>query len=59
MDEVDSVEWCGLVDEDGEVLAAVGGHVILKSMTSRETREYKRVTEAELALEAAQEKGLL
>jgi hypothetical protein len=41
------------------VLAAVGGHVLLKSMSGRETREYKRVTEAELALEAAQEKGLL
>jgi hypothetical protein len=59
LDEVDSVEWCAIVDEDNEVLAAVGGHVILKSMTSRELRDYRRMTQAELALEAALEKGLL
>lgn len=57
MDDISSVLWCGLYDENGKQLASLGG--IQFGHDSAENRRYRRYTEAELALEAADEKGLL
>lgn len=48
---------CLLRDENGNVIASLGG--IGMSGNHRQDKEYGRVVEAELALEAAHEKGLI
>lgn len=53
----DEVLTCVLYDENGEVLASLGG--IGMSGTQRERKDYGRIIEAELAMEGASNKGLL
>lgn len=53
----DEVLTCVLYDENGDVLASLGG--IGMSGTQRERKNYGRVIEAELAMEGASNRGLL
>lgn len=55
--DISAVLWCGLYDENGEIIGSLGG--IQFGHDSAENRGYRRYTEAELALEAAEEKDLL
>lgn len=57
LEDISEVLWCGLYDEQGEILASLGG--ITFGHDSAENRRYRRFVEAELASEAADEKDLL
>ena len=56
-EDVSRVEYCLLKDADGKVLGSLGG--ILFGYDADHNRNYPRVVEAELALEALHEKKLL
>lgn len=57
LEDISEVLWCGLYDERGQIIGSLGG--ISFGHDSRENRNYQRMVEAELAAEAASEKGLL
>jgi len=59
IEDIDSVEFCMLKDDQGRVLASLGGITFSKKSSSAEDRNYRRYTEAELALEAAHTARLL
>jgi hypothetical protein len=56
-EDVSRIEYCVLKDDKGKVLASLGG--IMFGYDAEHNRDYPRVVEAELALEALHEKGLL
>lgn len=56
-EEVSSIEFVQVKDEDGEQLASVGG--VMFGHDSRLNRGWRRMFEAELAVEAADRLGLL
>ena len=59
IEDIEEVAYCVLKDEDGRVLASLGGITLSKKSSASETRHYKRYVEAELALEAATTARLL
>jgi hypothetical protein len=56
-EDVSRIEYCVLKDAEGKVLGSLGG--IMFGYDADHNRNYPRVVEAELALEALHEKKLL
>jgi hypothetical protein len=59
LDDIDSVEYVVLKDEEGSVLESLGGITFAKRSSTRANQDYGRLLEAELAVEAASKLGLL